>query len=64
WIVEPEYQGRNRLATIVHLDTLLRGAHLPVYGSQHIPVGFHYTYSLAAFTAFHVNQYVDHHASE
>ncbi|KAJ7141134.1 hypothetical protein C8R44DRAFT_600946, partial [Mycena epipterygia] len=50
---------------IVHLDTLLRGAHLiPVYGSQHIPVGFHYTYSLAAFTAFHVNQYVDHHASE
>ncbi|KAJ7114416.1 hypothetical protein C8R44DRAFT_630053 [Mycena epipterygia] len=65
WVVEPEYRGRNRLVTIVHLDTLLRGAHLiPVYGSKHIPVGFHYTYSLAAFTAFHVNKYVDHHANE
>ncbi|KAJ6598045.1 hypothetical protein B0H10DRAFT_1826431, partial [Mycena sp. CBHHK59/15] len=65
WVVEPEFKGRNCLVTIVHLDTLLRGTHLiPVYGSKHIPVGFHYTYSLSAFTAFHVNKYVDHHANE
>ncbi|KAJ7182268.1 hypothetical protein C8R43DRAFT_1083515 [Mycena crocata] len=65
WVVEPEMKGRHRLITIIHLDTLLRGAHLiPVYGENHIPVGFHYTYSLGAFTAYHVNKYIDHHANE
>ncbi|KAJ6603902.1 hypothetical protein B0H10DRAFT_1821877, partial [Mycena sp. CBHHK59/15] len=65
WIVEPEMKGRSRLTTIVHLDTLLRGAHLiPVYGSDYIPVGFRYTYSLDAFKSFHVNKYIDHHTNE
>ncbi|KAJ6607973.1 hypothetical protein B0H10DRAFT_1816789 [Mycena sp. CBHHK59/15] len=65
WIVEPEMKGRSRLTTIVHLDTLLHGAHLiPVYGSDYIPVGFRYTYSLDAFKSFHVNKYIDHHANE
>ncbi|KAJ7269028.1 hypothetical protein C8J57DRAFT_1609187 [Mycena rebaudengoi] len=65
WIVEPEYRGQNRLCTVLHLDALLRGAHLlPVYGSQHLPVGFRYVHSLDAFTAYHVNKYVDHHANE
>ncbi|KAJ6472013.1 hypothetical protein C8R45DRAFT_1164738, partial [Mycena sanguinolenta] len=65
WIVEPEMQGRSRLTTIVHLDTILRGAHLiPVYGSDHIPIGFRYTYSLDAFKSFHVNKYIDHHSNE
>ncbi|KAJ7754198.1 hypothetical protein DFH07DRAFT_868599 [Mycena maculata] len=50
WVVEPEMQGRYRLTTIVHLDTLLRGAHLiPVYGSAFIPVGLRYIHSLDAF---------------
>lgn len=65
WIVEPELKGRARLTTIIHLDTLLRGAHLiPVYGGAHIPVGFRYIHSLDAFKSFHVNKYVDHHANE
>ncbi|KAJ7265198.1 hypothetical protein C8J57DRAFT_1436196 [Mycena rebaudengoi] len=65
WVVEPEYKGRSRLVTVIHLDSLLRGVHLiPVYGSRHIPVGFHCSYSLDAFTAFHVNKYIDHHANE
>lgn len=65
WIVEPEMKGQSCLTTIVHLDTLLRGAHLiPVYGSAHIPVGFRYIHSLDAFKAFHVNKYIDHHANE
>ncbi|KAJ7080159.1 hypothetical protein B0H15DRAFT_924417 [Mycena belliarum] len=65
WIVEPEMAGRNRLTTIVHLDSLLRGAHLiPVYGAAHIPIGFRYIHSLNAFKSFHVNKYVDHHANE
>ncbi|KAJ7725533.1 hypothetical protein B0H16DRAFT_1781820 [Mycena metata] len=65
WIVEPQMKGRSRLTTIIHLDTLLRGAHLiPVYGSGHIPVGFRYSHSLDAFKSFHVNKYIDHHANE
>ncbi|KAJ7608758.1 hypothetical protein FB45DRAFT_763025, partial [Roridomyces roridus] len=55
WIVEPDMKGRTRLTTILHLDTLLRGAHLtPVFGAAHIPVGFCYTYthSIDAFKAF------------
>ncbi|KAJ7466406.1 hypothetical protein FB451DRAFT_1340593 [Mycena latifolia] len=65
WIVEPEYRGRNRLVTIIHLDSLLRGAHLiPVYGTSHIPIGFSFNHSLDAFNAFHVNKYIDHHANE
>ncbi|KAJ6590372.1 hypothetical protein B0H10DRAFT_1830806 [Mycena sp. CBHHK59/15] len=65
WIVEPEMKGRSCLTTIIHLDTLLRGAHLiPVYGSTHIPVGFRYIHSLDAFRSFHVNKYIDHHANE
>ncbi|KAF7372468.1 hypothetical protein MVEN_00108400 [Mycena venus] len=65
WIVEPEMKGSVRLTTIVHLDTLLRGAHLiPVYGEGYIPIGFRYTYSLDAFKSFHVNKYIDHHANE
>jgi hypothetical protein len=65
WIVEPEMSGRSQLTTVVHLDTLLRGAHLiPVYGSAHIPVGFRYIHSLDAFKSFHVNKYIDHHANE
>ncbi|KAJ6454819.1 hypothetical protein C8R45DRAFT_1188893 [Mycena sanguinolenta] len=65
WVVEPEHRGRNRLVTILHLDSLLRGAHLiPVFGTAHIPIGFRYAHSLDAFTAFHVNRYIDHHANE
>ncbi|KAJ7328054.1 hypothetical protein DFH08DRAFT_916752 [Mycena albidolilacea] len=65
WIVEPEMKGCVRLTTIVHIDTLLRGAHLiPVYGSGYISTGFRYTYSLDAFKSFHVNKYIDHHANE
>ncbi|KAJ7670961.1 hypothetical protein B0H17DRAFT_1162135 [Mycena rosella] len=65
WIVEPELKGRARLTTIVHLDSLLRGAHLiAVYGEAYIPIGFRYIHSLDAFKSFHVNKYIDHHANE
>ncbi|KAJ7127251.1 hypothetical protein C8R43DRAFT_1074924 [Mycena crocata] len=65
WIVEPEMKGTKQLTTIIHLDSLLRGAHLiPVYGTSHIPVGFRYIHSLDAFKSFHVNKYIDHHANE
>ncbi|KAJ7804276.1 hypothetical protein B0H13DRAFT_1582415, partial [Mycena leptocephala] len=28
WAVEPKLRGKHRLVTILHLDSLLRGAHL------------------------------------
>ncbi|KAF8951457.1 hypothetical protein BDZ97DRAFT_1910010 [Flammula alnicola] len=67
WVVKPEMVGRGneRLVTVVHLHTFLRGAHLiPVYGRRYLPVGFSHTWSLDAFEAFHVNKYADHHANE
>ncbi|KAK7012895.1 C2H2-type domain-containing protein [Favolaschia claudopus] len=65
WIVEPELRGKKRVTTVLHLDSLLRGAHLiPVFGTKHIPIGFPYYHSLDAFNAFHVNKYADHHANE
>ncbi|KAF8804198.1 hypothetical protein BYT27DRAFT_7302293 [Phlegmacium glaucopus] len=65
WVVKPEMHGRKQLVTVVHLHTLLRGAHLiPVYGHQYLPIGFSHTWSLDAFEAFHVNKYADHHANE
>jgi hypothetical protein len=66
WIVKPEEdRHKNRLMTIVHLDTIMRGAHLiPVYGKSFIPPHFRYYWSLDAFKAFFVNKYADHHANE
>ncbi|KAJ6602841.1 hypothetical protein DFH09DRAFT_899490, partial [Mycena vulgaris] len=65
WVVEPKYRGKQRLVSVLHLDSFLRDAHLiPVYGKSHIPIGFRYTHSLDAFNAFHVNKYIDHHTNE
>lgn len=66
WEVKPEEDRHGeRLTTVIHLDTILRGAHLiPIYGSSFIPPHFHHTWSLDAFKAFFVNKYADHHANE
>ena len=66
WIVEPEFdsQGKRQRA-IVHLDTIVRAAHLmPVYGVNHLPPHFHFSESLDSFKAYYVNKYVDHHSHE
>ncbi|KAI9432522.1 hypothetical protein H4582DRAFT_1821021 [Lactarius indigo] len=61
WVVRPDITHR----TVVHLDSFLRAAHLiPVYGNKKIPLDFHYTYSLDAFSTYFINKYVDHHANE
>jgi hypothetical protein len=66
WIVRPDiiHGGQNR-RSVLHLDAFLRGVHLiPVYGTEMLPVGFDYSDSLDAFSAFYVNKYIDHHANE
>ena len=66
WVVKPEEdQHGNRLMTVIHLDTILRGAHLiPVYDTSFIPPHFQYYWSLDAFRAFFVNKYADNHTNE
>lgn len=66
WVVEPDFDpnGSPTMA-IVHLDTILRAAHLiGVYGNFIIPRGIPCHYSLDIFHSYYVNKYVDHHAFE
>ncbi|KAF8804851.1 hypothetical protein BYT27DRAFT_7225140 [Phlegmacium glaucopus] len=66
WVVKPEVdESGKRLTSVVHIDTILRGAHLlPVYGKQFLPLRFRHTWSLDCFKSFFVNKYADHHANE
>lgn len=69
WIVEPEFdtQTHGRLMSVIHLDTIMRNAHLlPVYGSAFVPLAhfLDFTDSLDAFTAFYINKYASHHSHE
>lgn len=66
WMVEPELDAEGeRLISVIHLDTILRPAHLiPIYGSQFIDHDMTHTDSLIAFSAFYVNKYSDYHAFE
>ncbi|KAK0438899.1 hypothetical protein EV421DRAFT_1968969 [Armillaria borealis] len=60
WVVK-----LDAVTSVVHLDSLLRGAHLiPVYGSHLIPYKFDYAYSLDCFRAFYINKYANHHSNE
>ncbi|EMD32852.1 hypothetical protein CERSUDRAFT_68528 [Gelatoporia subvermispora B] len=66
WVVEPEYNenGDPNLA-VLHLDTVLRGAHLmPYFGKTPVPRRVDHTNSLDTFKAFYVNKYADHHCFE
>jgi hypothetical protein len=70
WIVKPEVEITNhrkkRVLAVVHLDSLLRGAHLiGVSGKEFLPTnGFDFSMSLDAFKVFYVNRYADYHAHE
>ncbi|KAF8953939.1 hypothetical protein BDZ97DRAFT_1908567 [Flammula alnicola] len=66
WVVKPEIDDRgNRLMSVVHIDTILRGAHLlPVFGKQFLPLCFRHMWSLDAFKSFFVNKYADRHVNE
>ncbi|KAJ2927427.1 hypothetical protein H1R20_g9669, partial [Candolleomyces eurysporus] len=67
WIVTPDMSSGERDVTVIHIDSILRAAHLlPVYGSQYplIPPDFNHALSLDVFNAYYVNKYIDHHANE
>lgn len=67
WMVEPEFDiNGDRTLSIVHLDSVMRPAHLiPVYNSNEpIPYDLQPSDSLSAFSAYYVNKFSDYHAYE
>jgi hypothetical protein len=66
WMVEPEfYYDGTPFTAIIHLDCILRGAHLiGSYGADFLPHYFSFLDSFDALKAFYVNKYIDHHANE
>jgi len=66
-MVKPDFRRQKPLLEVIHLDTILRGAHLVgVSGSDFLPLDRALTFSksLDAFSTFYVNKFVDHHAHE
>ncbi|KAJ7246229.1 hypothetical protein C8J57DRAFT_1523787 [Mycena rebaudengoi] len=66
WMVEPDLDANGeREMSIIHLDTVLRAAHLiPIYGDEPVSRHFKHTQSLDLFAAFYINKYADHHSHE
>ncbi|KAJ6531551.1 hypothetical protein B0H10DRAFT_2171470 [Mycena sp. CBHHK59/15] len=66
WMVEPDVDRRGqRVMDIIHVDTILRGAHLiGIYGDSFLPRHFKYSETLDRFKAFYINKYADHHANK
>ncbi|KAJ7232354.1 hypothetical protein C8J57DRAFT_1578978 [Mycena rebaudengoi] len=66
WMVEPDVDHRGqRMLDIIHIDTILRGAHLiGIYGEDFLPRYFPHSASLDRFKAFYINKYADHHSHE
>ncbi|KIM34925.1 hypothetical protein M413DRAFT_79919 [Hebeloma cylindrosporum] len=66
WMVEPDFDRTgNRAMSIIHIDSILRGAHLMgVSGTQFIPHHLTFSDTLDAFRSFYVNKYIDHHSHE
>ena len=67
WIIEPDFDAnRYWVVSVVHVDSIVRGAHLlPVFGvDTAIPREINFSHTLDVFTAFYVNKYIDYHAFE
>ncbi len=66
WKVEhDERRNGERVFSVIHLDTILRAAHLiPDFGARPVPLNFDHRYSLDCFDMFYVNKYADHHSHQ
>ena len=62
WVVQPEFEGNGHWMLSIHLDCVVRAAHLlPIYGSSFLLEDFCFADSLALFHAYFVNSCIDHH---
>lgn len=65
WKLRPRMVRGVRHRSVIHLDCVLRGAHLlPVFGEGFVPRKLNYTATLNVFRAFYLNHNIDHHAFE
>ncbi|KAI0364600.1 hypothetical protein BV20DRAFT_955911, partial [Pilatotrama ljubarskyi] len=66
WIVEPSFiSGRRPLISVLHLDTIVRAAHLiGVSLGESVSEDLQSRDALDTFASFYVNKFVDHHAFE
>lgn len=65
WVVTPDYSGTRRNTSVIHVDSILRAAHLlPIFDKGLLPRTINYTNSLDLFRGFYVNRYIDYHAYE
>ena len=65
WKVRPDIRQGQRLRSVIHLNSILHGAHLLLnFGHNFLPTNFDYTSSLDAFGCYYVNHFADHHSHE
>jgi hypothetical protein len=67
WMVEPEYIRQEvRHMSVVHIDSIVRGAHLLPRFPSDAPVyrEINYANVLDVYSSFYVNRFIDHHAFE
>lgn len=65
WMVRPERDRQSGcpVMSVVHLDTMVRAAHLiGIAGQKPLPSNFSHSDSLDAFQGFFVNKFADHHS--
>jgi hypothetical protein len=65
WELKLEMAGMRPTLEVIHLDSIVRGAHLlPNYGSGFLPENFDATSALDAFRSYFINHIIDYHAHE
>ena len=67
WIVQPESTRRGmRNMSVIHIDSVVRGAHLLPRFPSDVPVyrEVNYMNVLDVYTSFYINKFIDHHAFE
>lgn len=66
WMVVPDRVDDGYYnAMVVHLDTIVRGAHLlTIFKKDFADTSLNFTETLDMFDGYYVNKYIDHHAHE
>ncbi len=63
WIVRPSDDQGDSEISVIHLDCVVRAAHLvAVFDHNFLPKDFLSHCYLDAFNAYYVNKYIDHHS--
>ncbi|KAH9992996.1 hypothetical protein BJV74DRAFT_771309 [Russula compacta] len=66
WMVQPDFDvNGSPLVSVIHLDCILRAAHLiGVCSDDFLPKELAFYQSLDTFLSFYVNKFIDHQAFE